>query len=57
MKKYKQIEKLRFEPKNKILAARFTQTEAENIRHFCNENNIPLSQIIRHSFKQIIPNL
>lgn len=53
----KQISELRFEPKNQTFAARFTKTEAEKIREFCNRNNIPLSQLIRHSFKQIIPNL
>jgi hypothetical protein len=53
----KQIESLRFEPKNQTVAARFTKTEAEKIREFCNKNNIPLSQLIRFSFKQIIPNL
>jgi hypothetical protein len=53
----KQIESLRFEPKNQTVAARFTKTEAEKIREFCNKNNIPLSQLIRFTFKQIIPNL
>jgi hypothetical protein len=53
----KQIEKLKFEPKNQILAARFTKSETKKIRQFCKEHNIPLSHIIRHSFKQIIPNL
>jgi hypothetical protein len=53
----KQIDKLKFEPKNQILAARFTQAEAIKIRQFCIENEIPLSRIIRHAFKQIIPSL
>jgi hypothetical protein len=52
----KQIEALRFEPKDQTVAARFTKTEAGKIREFCNKNNIPLSQLIRFSFKQIIPN-
>jgi hypothetical protein len=53
----KHIKNLKFEPKNQILAARFTKTEAEKIRQFCQDENIPLSQVIRYSFKQIIPNL
>ena len=57
MTKNKQIEQLRFEPKDQTFAARFTQTEAKKIREFCRANKIPLSQLIRHSFKQIIPNL
>lgn len=57
MTRNKQIEQLRFEPKDQTFAARFTKTEAKKIRDFCHENNIPLSQLIRHSFKQIIPNL
>lgn len=51
----KNFEKLKFEPRNQILAARFTQAEATKIRQFCIENKIPLSRIIRHAFKQIIP--
>jgi len=57
MTMYKQLVKLKFEPKNQILAARFTQAEAVKIRQFCSENDIPLSRIIRHAFKQIIPTL
>jgi hypothetical protein len=53
----KQIDKLKFEPKNQILAARFTPAEANKIRQFCTEKEIPLSRIIRHAFQQIIPNL
>jgi hypothetical protein len=57
MTKNKQIDKLKFEPKKQILAARFTQAEANKIRQFCLENEIPLSRIIRHAFQQIIPTL
>jgi hypothetical protein len=53
----KQNDKLKFEPKNQILAARFTPAEANKIRQFCTEKEIPLSRIIRHAFQQIIPNL
>jgi hypothetical protein len=53
----KQIEALRFEPKIQTFAARFTKTEAEKIREFCKKNNIPVRQLIRFSFKQLIPNL
>lgn len=53
----KQIEKLKFEPKNQIIAGRFTKVEADKIRRFCIENEIPLTRIIRHAFSQIIPNL
>ena len=53
----KQIEKLKFEPKNQILAGRFTEAEANKIRQFCTQNQIPLTRIIRHAFKQVIPNL
>jgi len=53
----KQIDKLKFEPKKQIIAARFTQAEANKIRKFCDEKEIPLSRIIRHAFQQIIPNL
>ena len=52
-----QINKLKFEPKNQILAGRFTEAEAAKIRQFCAENQIPLTRIIRHAFQQIIPNL
>ena len=53
----RQLQKLKFEPKNQILSARFTDAEAAKIRQFCIENQIPLSSIIRHAFKQIIPTL
>jgi hypothetical protein len=53
----KQIDKLKFEPKNQILAARFTPAEANKIRQFCAENEIPLTRVIRLAFQQIIPNL
>jgi hypothetical protein len=53
----KQINKLKFEPKNQILAGRFTEAEAATIRQFCTKNQIPLTRIIRHAFQQIIPNL
>jgi len=53
----KQIDKLKFEPKKQMLAARFTQAEANKIREFCTDKKIPLSRIIRHAFQQIIPNL
>jgi hypothetical protein len=53
----KQFEELKFEPKTQILAGRFTKTEADKIRQFCTENEIPLTRIIRHAFQQIIPNL
>jgi len=57
MKTKQQIDKLKFEPKTQILAGRFTETEAAKIRQFCAENEIPLTNIIRHAFQQIIPNL
>lgn len=57
MTKNKQLEKLKFEPKNQILAGRFTKAEADKIRMFCIKNEIPLTKIIRHAFSQIIPNL
>jgi hypothetical protein len=57
MTKETQIQNLKFEPKNQILTARFTSTEAAKIRQFCIENQIPLSRLIRHAFSQIIPNL
>jgi len=57
METNKQIQKLKFEPKKQILAARFTDAEAAKIREFCIAKQIPLSRIIRHAFHQIIPNL
>jgi len=57
MTKETRLQGLKFEPKNQILTARFTQTEATKIRQFCTEEQIPLSRIIRHAFQQIIPNL
>ena len=53
----KQINKLKFEPKTQILAGRFTEAEATKIRQFCSENQIPLTRLIRHAFRQIIPTL
>lgn len=57
MTNLKQIAQLRFEPKDQTVAARFTKTEAEKIKEFCTKNKIPVSQLIRYSFKQFIPNL
>lgn len=57
MTKQKQLEKLKFEPKTKVIAARFTDSEGEKIRQFCQENEIPLSRVVRYAFQQIIPNL
>jgi predicted DNA binding CopG/RHH family protein len=57
MTNLKQIAQLRFEPKDQTVAARFTKTEAEKIKEFCSKNKIPVSQLIRYSFKQFIPNL
>jgi hypothetical protein len=53
----KQLQQLRFEPKNQIIAGRFTEREATIIRQFCTDNEIPLSRVIRYAFQQIIPNL
>lgn len=57
MTKQKQLKKLKFEPKNKVIAARFTDSEGEKIRQFCQKNEIPLSRVVRYAFQQIIPNL
>lgn len=57
MKKDKQIDNLRFEPKNQVFAARFTKGEAAIIRNFCKKGNIKYSDILRYSIRQLIPNL
>jgi hypothetical protein len=57
MQRQQQFEKLKFEPKDQILAARFTKTESKKIREFCRAENIQLSNLIRFSFKQLIKNL
>jgi 16S rRNA U516 pseudouridylate synthase RsuA-like enzyme len=49
----KQFEELRFQPKNQILAARFTEREAREIRIFCKKHGLHLSSIIRNAFKEI----
>ncbi|MGM0622340.1 MAG: hypothetical protein ACQETJ_14900 [Bacteroidota bacterium] len=49
----KQIEKLKFQPKNQILAARVTEREAREIRIFCKKHGLHLSSIIRNAFKEI----
>ena len=57
MKIKQHIRKLKFEPKNQVLAARFTQSEADIIRAFCKKENIKYSDILRYSVKQLISNL
>ncbi len=57
MKKERQINKLKFEPRNEIIAARFTKSEATAIKDFCIKNGIPQSRIIRQAFEQLVPNL
>ncbi len=57
MKKGQQIKNLRFEPKNQVLAARFTKSESNKIRAFCKKENIKYSDILRYSVKQIIKEL
>lgn len=53
----KQFEELRFQPKNQILAARFTEREAREIRIFCKKHGLHLSSIIRSAFKEITSNI
>lgn len=55
--KSKTIEKLKFQKKEVLLAARFTVKEAETIRHFCQENEIKLTEVVRMAFKNLIPTL
>lgn len=57
MEMQQQIEKLKFEPKDQILAARFTKTEYDKIKGFCQSENIQISNLIRFTFKQIIKDL
>ena len=57
MKRKQKIYELKFEPKNQVLAARFTQSEADTIRAFCKKENIKYSDILRYSVKQLISNL
>ena len=52
-----QIEKLKFEPKDQILAAKNTKTEYDKIKGFCQSENIQISNLIRFTFKQIIKDL
>lgn len=55
--KSKTIEKLKFQKREVLLAARFTVKEAETIRQFCAKNEIKLSDVVRTAFKTLIPNL
>jgi len=51
------IKNLRFEPKNQVLAARFTEREAKIIRTFCKKEEIKYSDILRYSVQQLIKDL
>jgi hypothetical protein len=57
MKRKQQLNKLKFEPKTQVLAARFSDREAAIIREFCKKENIKFSDILRYSVKQVISNL
>ena len=57
MEKILNINVLRHEPLNQVFAARFTDTEAAEIRKFCGHENIKYSDIIRFAMRELIPNI
>lgn len=55
-KNEEEINKLKFQKKKSVLAARFTQEEARQIREYCKKNHIKISTVIRYAFRKIISN-